>query len=331
MLRVSALTFIVFATGEHVLNRPPLEYMKHSLLQLAVNNANSPLGDSDPVSEIHTQDAMHQEKKYQDNVDEQKGVQEGNVPQEETVTQHGDLVTGLFSFFALPKQPIVRMSHNAITSIDYAADSSIDFKDTKTIIWLHGAAGSATMYSNMYQQGQFPKQKHWNLKFLQSPHRYTDFMGRASGYAWMRKDDDRRYLDADIQSSAAGIASIVRDEINKYETLTNDASSKVYLAGFSQGAMMTLYVQMSRLREPLGGAGVFEGSLVPQLKLLTYKNVTSGEAQEKCSICTSENKDNLRYFMYHGTDDLRFHLNATMKKYKKLFKKNGPLYRRDSC
>ena len=87
----------------------------------------------------------------------------------------------------------------------------------------------------------------------------------------MRKiGKDRHYDPADINNMGTGIANIVRDQVDKH----ND-SSKVYLAGISQGAMMSLYVQMNRLGNPIGGVGVFEGSLVPPLMELLDKSVTN--------------------------------------------------------
>ena len=65
----------------------------------------------------------------------------------------------------------------------------------------------------------------------------------------------------DVHSSGDAIATLIDHE----KQLVGGAGQKVYLAGFSQGAEMTNYMQLARLDFPLGGAIVMDGYPVPPL------------------------------------------------------------------
>lgn len=78
---------------------------------------------------------------------------------------------------------------------------------------------------------------------------------------------------------AKGVSNMITDIIQKYkDSNVSNPESRVFLAGKSQGALLSLYIQMNRLKEPLGGVGVFEGSLVPSLMSLLDEKVSDKEA-----------------------------------------------------
>ena len=89
----------------------------------------------------------------------------------------------------------------------------------------------------------------------------------------------------------------------------------MYLGGKSQGALLSLYIQLMKLDMPLGGIILFAGYTIHPLRELLP--LSKEEAQARCTCL------NGRYFIYHGTDDKIFPKNEALDKYEQLFEKLG--------
>ena len=120
-------------------------------------------------------------------------------------------------------------------------DPSIDFKDTKTLVFMHGAGSNASFIEGLINDGTFPKKKHEKIIVLQSPLTDVGKTGNAKT-PWIRKTgEDRHYDEDDIENMSTGVANIILDQIDKYRDVTSDPESRVFLAGKSQGALISLY------------------------------------------------------------------------------------------
>jgi phospholipase/carboxylesterase len=110
------------------------------------------------------------------------------------------------------------------------------------------------------------------------------FPGAGGGYVWYRKNGSTPRAD-DLAISRKVIDVVVANAIQRF-----DADPKrVFLAGFSQGAVMTYEVA---LREPgiFRGAGVLSGSLF---------------AAEAAALSATTDRSREPFFVAHGTIDDR--------------------------
>ena len=73
--------------------------------------------------------------------------------------------------------------------------------------------------------------------------------------------DDCAYEISSIKARASSVAALIQREMH----LVGGDSKKVFLAGFSQGAQMSGYVQLAHLRFALGGVVVMDGFPLPPL------------------------------------------------------------------
>ena len=76
----------------------------------------------------------------------------------------------------------------------------------------------------------------------------------AGGYSWMNRNNS----DADLDAAR----SLVLECIDQVVTTTHADRSRVYLAGFSQGAMLTLAIALTEPQK-IAGAAVLSGRLNP--------------------------------------------------------------------
>lgn len=200
-------------------------------------------------------------------------------------------------------------------------ESSVTPDKQKTMIMMHGAGENADYYVEKYKAGEFPKNDDVKIMFLQSGLKQgtrTPWMKTNSGHSHM-DPDARNITDANMQS--VSIIQIIRDEIkNTYGHLSfEEGAKRIFLAGKSQGALLSLYIQLMKLKTPLGGIGVFSGFPLKPLLMLTYPNVTAAEAQ---AACPGISKD-LRIFVWHGTKDTVFDQKKTFAIDNELFSKLG--------
>lgn len=82
--------------------------------------------------------------------------------------------------------------------------------------------------------------------------------------------------------------------------------------------MLSLYVQLMKLKFPLGGVVLFAGYVFEPLREL-IKIESDEEARQKCSYLGKD----LQFFIWHGDKDNIFPLNRTFDLYDGLFNKLG--------
>ena len=183
-------------------------------------------------------------------------------------------------------------------------NSSVSAHSQKTLIWMHGAGENATYYFDKFKSGEYNKSSDVKIMFLQSgihSDGETPWMKKIPGHDHM-DPDARNITDANMQS--VSIVKIIKDEIaNTYGHLSfEEGAKRIYLGGKSQGALLTMYIQLMKLKTTLGGAAVCSGFPLKPLLLMTYPNVTSSEAKEYCT----DLQEDMRFFIWHGEKDTVF-------------------------
>lgn len=186
---------------------------------------------------------------------------------------------------------------------------------------MHGAGETSTYYEDLYRQGKFPKNDDVKIMFLQS------HLKQGSRYPWMKTNSSYSSMDPNARSIEDGdkqcesIVQIIRDEItNTYGFLSfSEAAKRIYIAGKSQGALLSLYLQLMKLKTTFGGIGVFSGFPIKPLYEMTYDFVTASEAKAQCTNLQQD----MRFFFWHGTKDTVFDQEKTFALYKVLFNKLG--------
>ena len=90
-------------------------------------------------------------------------------------------------------------------------------------------------------------------------------------------------------------------------------AAKVFLAGFSEGAQLTAYMQIANLDYALGGAIVMDGFPLPPLCDMPGK--PSAAAQRNATYFGPD----MRWMIYHGDADPIFPVNLTVDAYRGIF------------
>lgn len=85
----------------------------------------------------------------------------------------------------------------------------------------------------------------------------------------------------------------------------------IYLAGFSQGAQLTSYVQLAVLKQALGGVIVMDGYPLPPLVDMVGKK----DAKKNATYTG----DDMSFMIWEGADDQIFPASQTMKEYYGIF------------
>ncbi|MVV49177.1 phospholipase [Pseudomonas sp. PB120] len=125
------------------------------------------------------------------------------------------------------------------------------------------------------------------------PAQYTYLSVRApmdmekGSYQWFRKKGEGAYNGEtdDLKSSSQRVLDFVAQAVKKYHTEAN----KVFLVGFSQGAIMSYEVGL-RHPEAVGGIAALSGRILPVLK---------------SALKPDEKRQALAIFIGHGTADKR--------------------------
>jgi phospholipase/carboxylesterase len=137
----------------------------------------------------------------------------------------------------------------------YVAQASTDTRDKPLIIFMHGYGGNET---NMISfTAALPA--NYNYLSVRAP-----LDAHHGGYQWFNQRPDSAYYDGvttDLKNSGQVLEQFIEQATRKYQT----KPSKVFLVGFSQGAMMSYEVV---LRHPglVGGFAALSGHMLPVLK-----------------------------------------------------------------
>jgi len=178
---------------------------------------------------------------------------------------------------------------------------------SRVVIMLHGGGSSSAEYVYNYQQGWFGNLTGIKYVFPTSP---------LQGHTWYRSykngcglADDCAYDISSIQDTATKVATLIDHE----KALIGGDNSKVYLAGFSQGAQLTGYIQLAHLQFALGGVFVMDGFPLPPL--CDMPGQPSASAKRNATYYGSD----MRWMIYHGASDPIFPVNLTMKAWNGIF------------
>eukprot|EP00966_Prymnesium_polylepis_P118288 2734937-Prymnesium_polylepis.1 len=170
----------------------------------------------------------------------------------------------------------------------------------KVVIMLHGGGQSGSMWPYYYQQGWFG-----NISGL----KYVFPTSAIASHVWFNTyknscglNDDCAYDIPSIQESATRVATLIERE----KALVGGDGSKVYLAGFSEGAQLTGYMQIAKLDFALGGTIIMDGFPLPPL----FDMVGSSQAAARANA--TYYGDDMNWFIWHGESDPIFPIDQTL-------------------
>jgi predicted esterase len=163
------------------------------------------------------------------------------------------------------------------------------------------------MWTYYYNQGLLGNTTGWKYVFPTSPiaspvwfNTYKNGCGEG---------DDCAYDIPSIESSASAVATLIEQE----KHLVGGNGSNVFLAGFSEGAQMTGYMQLAKLDFALGGTIVMDGFPLPPL--FDMVGHTQAEARRNATYFGTD----MRWMIWHGTADQVFPVNLTINTWRGIF------------
>jgi len=174
------------------------------------------------------------------------------------------------------------------------------------VVWLHGGGGSG--------EGEYKWNFDWwgdisDLKVIYPSSPRPDHLWFRTFKNGCGEDQDCSYNLDDVRASSDRIKALIEHEV---QILHND-SSKVYLAGFSQGAEMTTHMQITALDFPLGGNIVMDGYPIPPLV-----DMVGHSPEDAKKNATYLGKDQ-RWMFWHGSEDIYFNSNTTIALYHEIW------------
>ena len=129
----------------------------------------------------------------------------------------------------------------------------------KTVVMLHGGGGSGSDWVCQYQDGWFGNMTGIKYVFPTTPLDGNVWFNTYKGDCGLA--DDCAYDIPSIQEAATSVAALLESEMG----ILGGDNSKLYLAGFSEGAQLTGYTQIAKLNYPLGGVIIMDGYPIPPL------------------------------------------------------------------
>jgi phospholipase/carboxylesterase len=162
--------------------------------------------------------------------------------------------------------------------LKYLEQSTPDSRDQPLVIFLHGYGSNEQDLFGM--KDELPK-----------PYTYLSVRAplvlEEGSYQWFRKKGEGAYNGEtdDLKSSGQLLLDFIAKAAQKYHT----EPGKVFLVGFSQGAIMSYEVGL-RHPEAVGGIAALSGRILPVLK---------------SELKPDEKRQSLAIFIGHGTADKR--------------------------
>jgi len=166
----------------------------------------------------------------------------------------------MLKFFAVLLLAFTGFAQAALTlqtdlPLSYVAQINTEAKDRPLVIFMHGYGSNELDLFGI----NFALPKDYNYLSVRAPVSLGD-----DRYQWFTKNPQSADYDGvtvDLKRSGESLGHFIEQATAKYHT----QPSKVYLVGFSQGAMMTYEVA---LRDPqlVGGIAALSGKVLPVLK-----------------------------------------------------------------
>jgi phospholipase/carboxylesterase len=162
--------------------------------------------------------------------------------------------------------------------LKYLEQANPESRHQPLVIFLHGYGSNEQDLFGI--KDELPAQ--YNFLSVQAPVRLDE-----DSYQWFRKKGEGAYNGEtdDLKSSAKVLLDFIAQAAKKYQT----EPDKVFLVGFSQGAIMS-YELALRHPEAVGGIAALSGRILPVLK---------------SELKPDEKRQKLAIFIGHGTADKR--------------------------
>jgi len=166
--------------------------------------------------------------------------------------------------------------------LKYLEQANTDSQNQPLVIFLHGYGSNEQDLFGI--KDDLPAT--YNVLSVQAPVKLQE-----GSYQWFRKKGEGAYNGEtdDLKSSGETLLKFIAAATTKYHTQPD----KVYLVGFSQGAIMSYEVGL-RHPEALGGIAALSGRILPVLK---------------AELKPDASRQNLGIFIGHGTADQRLPYN----------------------
>jgi phospholipase/carboxylesterase len=165
--------------------------------------------------------------------------------------------------------------------LKYLEQTTADSRDQPLVIFLHGYGSNEQDLFGI--KDELPKP--YTYLSVRAP-----MVMQEGSYQWFRKKGEGAYNGEtdDLKSSGQLLLDFVAQAAKKYHT----EPDKVYLVGFSQGAIMSYEVAL-RHPEAVGGIAALSGRILPVLR---------------AELKPDEKRQSLAIFIGHGTADKRLPL-----------------------
>ncbi|MBV4519529.1 dienelactone hydrolase family protein [Pseudomonas sp. SWRI74] len=165
--------------------------------------------------------------------------------------------------------------------LKYLEQATADSRDQPLVIFLHGYGSNEQDLFGI--KDELPKP--YTYLSVRAP-----MVMQEGSYQWFRKKGEGAYNGEtdDLKSSGQLLLDFVVQAAKKYHT----EPDKVYLVGFSQGAIMSYEVAL-RHPEAVGGIAALSGRILPVLQ---------------AELKPDEKRQSLAIFIGHGTADKRLPL-----------------------
>lgn len=166
--------------------------------------------------------------------------------------------------------------------LKYLEQTHADSRNLPLVIFLHGYGSNEEDLFGI--KDQLPEQ--YNYLSVRAP-----MVMEEGRYQWFRQKGQGAYNGEtdDLKNSSQDLLDFITQAASKYRTAPN----KVFLVGFSQGAIMSYEVAL-RHPQALGGIAALSGRILPVLK-----------TELKTELKPDEKRQQLAIFIGHGTADKR--------------------------
>jgi len=163
-----------------------------------------------------------------------------------------------------------------------------------TVVFLHGAGGSAQDYSDLWTRGGIDVPSGYTITFVQSP---RGAYGKNLATPWLQPSSvwakEPKTLELQVDDDVRILKSVLSE-------LQKEAGgySKLWICGRSQGACLATLLAVAGVGPTVAGAFSIAATALPQLQDIPVGDIYSAPTQKKLSA--------LRLGFYSGEEDRQF-------------------------
>lgn len=172
-----------------------------------------------------------------------------------------------------------------------------DFGQNGTVVFLHGAGGSAKEYNGMWTSGEIDLPSGFTIVFVQSPRGPWTGGSTTLDSPWLQPS---KYWPARQETLTAQVNDDVKILKHVLYELQKEAGgySKLWLSGRSQGACLSTLLAVAGVGPTVAGVFAIAASALPQLQDIPSDGTYTEPSQTKLST--------LRLGFYSGDEDDQF-------------------------